>query len=119
MKKTIAVPVTGGLLSAHFGHCEQFYFATIDGQRVVNERFVTPPAHEPGLYPKWVREQGADLVIAGGMGQRACDLFAQNGVQTLVGANAGAPREVVEWFLKGALQTHENPCNHDTDGHSC
>lgn len=112
MKKAIVIPVTDGVLSSHFGHCEQFYFASVEENRITEERFQTPPEHEPGLYPKWVKEQGGTLVIAGGMGQRARTLFDQNGVETIVGAPSERPRKVAEDFLNGVLQTTENSCDH-------
>lgn len=112
MKKTIAIPVTGGLLSSHFGHCEQFYFAAVEDGRIVAERMQTPPEHEPGLYPKWVREQGASTVIGGGMGQRALSLFEENGVECVVGAPLEEPKKVVERYLAGTLQTSGNSCDH-------
>lgn len=112
MEKIIVVPVTAGVLSAHFGHCEVFYFAEVKENQIVAERSIVPPAHEPGLYPKWVKEQGGDLVIGGGMGQRARDLFAQNGVEVIVGAPLEQPRAVVEAYLNGTLQTTGNSCDH-------
>lgn len=112
MRKTIAIPVTGGVLSSHFGHCEEFYFASVEGDRIIEEHFLTPPAHEPGLYPRWVREQGGMLVIAGGMGEKARSLFNQNGVEVVVGAPIEAPRKVAEDYLGGVLQTTGNFCSH-------
>ena len=112
MKQTIAIPVTDSVLSSHFGHCEEFYFATVEDKKIVDEKMITPPEHEPGLYPKWVKAQGADFVIAGGMGPKARDLFAANGVDIVVGAPTIAPREVVEQYLNGTLETTANSCNH-------
>ena len=84
----IAVPVTNGLLSAHFGHCEQFAIIEADrrGKRVVNTSVVESPGHEPGVLPRWLADQGAELIIAGGMGQRAQQLFAENDIDVVVGA---------------------------------
>ena len=112
MEKTIVVPVTDGVLSAHFGHCEQFYFAKVSDGKISGERFITPPEHEPGLYPRWVKEQGGDIVIGGGMGQRARNLFAENGVEVIVGAQHDDPRQVVEDYLKGDLRLTGNTCDH-------
>ena len=112
MKRTIVIPVTEEILSSHFGHCEKFYFAVEENNQIVEEYTQIPPEHEPGLYPKWVKAQGGDLVIAGGMGQKARDLFAQNGVEVIVGAPTIAPRQVAEAFLNGTLETTANSCNH-------
>jgi ATP-binding protein involved in chromosome partitioning len=69
----IAIPVTEGKLSAHFGHCEEFAVVDVDEQtrEIAGVAKLLPPAHEPGVLPKWLSEQKADVIIAGGMGQRA------------------------------------------------
>ena len=112
MKTIIVVPVTGGVLSGHFGHCEEFYFAEITDGKIVKEYKITPPEHEPGLYPKWVKEQGGTLVIAGGMGKKACALFEENGVEYITGAVSYEPRQVVENYLAGNLEVTQNSCDH-------
>ena len=71
-----------------------------------------PPGHQPGVLPQWLHEQGATVIIAGGMGQRAQQLFAQNGIEVVVGASAQSPEQLVEAYIKNALQTGENICDH-------
>jgi Mrp family chromosome partitioning ATPase/predicted Fe-Mo cluster-binding NifX family protein len=108
-----AVPTNEGKLCAHFGHCEAFALIDTDGEgKVVNETYVTPPPHEPGLLPPWLSQQGVNCIIAGGMGSRAQQLFAQQGVQVVTGAEGESPRKVVEEYLKGTLQTGANTCDH-------
>lgn len=108
-----AIPTHQGKLCAHFGHCEAFALVDTDSEgRVVNESYVTPPPHEPGLLPPWLAQQGVNCIIAGGMGSRAQQLFAQQGVRVVTGAQGEYPREVVEQYLKGTLQTGANTCDH-------
>jgi len=52
------------------------------------------------------------VIIAGGMGYRAQQLFAQNGIKVVVGAPGNDPESVVSDYLNGTLQTGENPCDH-------
>jgi predicted Fe-Mo cluster-binding NifX family protein len=110
----IAVPVTGGLLSSHFGHCDHFalYDVDEDGKTIVRMRNLTPPPHEPGTFPKWLRERGATVIIAGGMGSRAQSLFQQNSIETVVGASSASPDELVRQYLAGELKTGANVCDH-------
>lgn len=110
----IAVPVTSGLLSSHFGHCEQFVMFDVeaDGKTIGNRQVLTPPPHEPGTFPKWLHEQGATVIIAGGMGSRAQSLFDQNGIRVVVGASSGEPDVLVRDFLEGRLTTGANVCDH-------
>ena len=99
----IAIPPATGRLCMHFGHCEQFALVDVDevAQKGRGTTLLTPPPHEPGLLPRWLHEQGAEVVIAGGMGQRAQQLFAQSEIRVLVGAPAGTPEELVAAYLDG------------------
>jgi len=110
----IAIPMANGRLCMHFGHCEQFALLEIDKEAgaVVGSEMLTPPPHEPGLLPRWLHEQGAALIIAGGMGQRAQQLFQQRGVDVIVGAPAEPPDQLVSAYLNGVLQSGANACDH-------
>ncbi|WP_321478690.1 NifB/NifX family molybdenum-iron cluster-binding protein [uncultured Bacteroides sp.] len=112
MSNKVAIPTEGGLLCAHFGHCESFYMADIENGVIVNEAIIVPPAHEPGLYPAWVGSHGVKIVIAGGMGEKAKELFRKEGIEVFVGAVSKAPRELVEDFIHNSLVTGSNSCNH-------
>ena len=113
-KMRMAVPITSGKLSSHFGHCEQFAIFDIeDESREIRSReMVTPPPHEPGVLPEWLAGLNVRLVIAGGMGQRAQELFAQNNIEVAVGAPESEPEELVLQYLAGRLQCGQNICDH-------
>ncbi|OPX28284.1 MAG: ATPase [Gemmatimonadaceae bacterium 4484_173] len=108
----IAIPMVNGAISMHFGHCNSFAFVDVENNEITGINEMIPPPHEPGLFPAWVAQQGATLVIAGGMGSRAQSLFVQNGVQVVVGANGADTREVVRNYLDGSLETTGNTCDH-------
>lgn len=109
-----AIPVTNGKVAAHFGHCDQFAMIDVDpsAREVVGTEFLQPPTHEPGVLPAWLAEQGASVVIAGGMGSRAQALFAQNRIEVIVGAEGDEPEQIVQAHLAGTLATGQNICDH-------
>jgi len=108
-----AVPVTGGVLSPHFGHCEQFAFFEVDEQKnITGKEFISSPEHQPGLLPVWLAEQGASFVIAGGMGPMAIELLQQHGVGVVLGAAESDPEKAVLSYLNGSLATEDNICDH-------
>lgn len=107
----IAIPTADGVLAAHFGHCEHFTLFDVTGSQVVKQVKVQAPPHEPGLIPQWLSGQGANVIIAGGMGVRAQQFFAQFGIKVLVGAPAIEPEEIVRSFLDGTLRTGDNMCD--------
>jgi predicted Fe-Mo cluster-binding NifX family protein len=110
----IAIPTANGELCMHFGHCEKFALveADSDAGTVTETLYLTPPVHAPGVLPQWLHEQGADVIIAGGMGQRAQALFAQHGIEVVVGAAGGSPAELALAFLEQTLETGDNVCDH-------
>jgi ATP-binding protein involved in chromosome partitioning len=110
----VAIPVAGGQLCMHFGHCEQFALLDVDtvDKKILNSRQLDPPPHEPGLLPRWLREQGVNLVIAGGMGGRAQAIFAEQGIDVIVGAPAESPESLTLSYLGGTLQAGVNACDH-------
>jgi ATP-binding protein involved in chromosome partitioning len=59
-----------------------------------------------------LRDQGVEVVIAGGMGARAQRLFAQHQVKVVVGAAALEPEAAVKAYLEDRLPTGPNPCDH-------
>jgi len=112
MMKKFAVPTQNGSLCAHFGHCEKFAIVETEDQKILKEEFISPPVHEPGVYPKFLAEQGVCVIISGGMGMKAQDLFTQNNIEVCVGVNADTPVQLVEQYLNSQLKTGENLCDH-------
>ncbi|MDD2437272.1 MAG: NifB/NifX family molybdenum-iron cluster-binding protein [Massilibacteroides sp.] len=115
MNKKIAIPMENGKLCAHFGHCEYFAIVNVENNRITGIQEKTPPEHEPGLYPRWIAAQGVTDVIAGGMGQKAIDLFNQQKINAFVGGPVQEAKEIVEAFLADNLTLKANYCNHDDD----
>jgi ATP-binding protein involved in chromosome partitioning len=109
-----AIPLADGQLCLHFGHCEEFALIDVDAstRTIIGQTRVTPPPHEPGLLPRWLHEQGATTIIAGGMGMRAQQLFAQSAITVVTGAPVATPEALVTAYLTETLETGANTCDH-------
>ena len=81
-------------------------------KKVLGLTAIPAPEHEPGLLPAWLADKGAGFIIAGGMGSRAQQLFAEQGVTVITGAPVAEPETVVQQYLAGSLVTGENVCDH-------
>lgn len=112
MTGKIAIPTSNGLLDGHFGHCKQFAMVEVIEDTIKEISYLDAPSHQPGLLPPWLAERGATDIIAGGMGQRAIDLFNTRGVNVFVGAPALSPEELVKGFLQNTLIFSANYCDH-------
>ena len=110
----IAIPTVAGRLAAHFGHCEEFTLIEVDWEqkKILGRESFSAPPHEPGLLPRWLAGKGADMIIAGGMGSRAQDLFMENQIRIMTGAPPAEPMSLVESLLAGGLKTGRNLCDH-------
>lgn len=110
----IAVPTIQGALCLHFGHCESFALFTVDpeNKKILDSQMLPPPPHEPGVLPRWLSGMGANVILAGGMGMRAQQLFLQEGVEVVCGAPAEDAQKVVQAYLNGTLTTGPNTCDH-------
>ena len=108
----IAIPTAQGKLSIHFGHCETFTLIDVDHDTITNSEEVKAPAHEPGVLPRWLGEQGVSLIIAGGMGQRAQQLFGNQNIDVVIGAPSEEAKTLVKSYLSGTLSTGINLCDH-------
>jgi len=110
----IAIPLEAGRVSMHFGHCREFaLYEVSDADKTIHGATThTPPPHEPGVLPRWLHGLGATVIITGGMGPRAQQLFAQHGISVVLGSPADAPEQVAVAYLNGTLQPGENVCDH-------
>ena len=112
MNKRFAIPTVNEKLTAHFGHCENFANVDAKENEIIGQTLINPPVHKPGVYPRFLAEQGVDVIIAGGMGQKAQDLFAQNNIQVCIGVPSEEPKVLVSKYISGELTTGKNLCTH-------
>ena len=108
----IAIPTAGGLLCAHFGHCEKFAMFEVSDGSIVGMYWLNPPPHEQGALPRFLKTEGTKVIISGGMGLKAQKFFEEFGITVVTGAPSLEPEEVVRRYLSGALVTGENVCDH-------
>ena len=114
----IAVAAMGTAVAGHFGHCENFIFFDTQDGKILAEQSVPNPGHRPGFLPNFLADHGAQVVIAGGMGGGAVDIFNERGVQVIVGAQGDA-RAAVQTFLAGELVSTGSVCHEHQHAGEC
>jgi len=94
------------VVSPHFGRCPYYVLVDLEDREVRQVSAVENPYygnHQPGQVPAFIEHLGANVMLAGGMGRRAIDLFRQCGIEPVTGAS-GTVRHALEQYLGGALQ---------------
>lgn len=119
----IAIATEGNEVSPHFGNCSGYTLVDIENNKIVNQKLIDCPPHEPGFLPVYLAENEANVVVAGGMGNKAKMLFAQKGIQVMTGVS-GIVDDVVKQFIEGTLKSIDVECahdraDHDDEGHHC
>jgi predicted Fe-Mo cluster-binding NifX family protein len=97
--------------AAHFGRCPYYVLVDWDEGKVIGTQVVENPYfgnHTPGAIPEFIHGQGAQVMIAGGMGQRAVAFFQQFGIEPVTGAS-GTVQQTLNLYLDGSL-TGTQPC---------
>ncbi len=94
----IAVASDEKYVSGHFGHCEGFTIYEVEEGKSLEKSFTPNPGHRPGFLPVFLRNLKVNVIIAGGMGETAQDLFNENGIEVVVGAQ-GLSDDVVQKFV--------------------
>ena len=117
MVRKIAVATEDKQVAQHFGRCPSYTIAMVEDGRIVSQEVIANPGHEPGFLPGYLGQRGVEVIIAGGMGPRAEGLFAQHGIETVVGAYGPVVR-AIQAYLAGAIDLDANVCDHGPE-HAC
>lgn len=115
----IAIPHENGRLHGHFGGCSEFALVQVDLEKKVALRtdVLPAPEHQPGAFPRWLREQGVEVVIAGGIGRRALANFAHHGITVRAGTPEASVEQLVAAYLNGQLTVTPDGCEHHGHHH--
>lgn len=111
----VAIAVVGGYVAQHFGKCQEYAIFDVAEGKLENLKYVSNPGHKPGFLPPYLKGLNVDCVIAGGMGQKALALFAENEIKPIIGVS-GQVNQVIEDFLNGKIESGVSLCTHP-DGH--
>ncbi|MFT5875125.1 MAG: putative Fe-Mo cluster-binding NifX family protein [Clostridium sp.] len=113
----IAIASDGKNVSGHFGFCEGFTIYEVENDKTVSKSFTANPGHKPGFLPVFLKELNVNLIIAGGMGGTAQNLFNEKGIEVVVGAK-GLSEDVLQKYINGELKSTGSVCQeHEHEGH--
>jgi len=101
-------------MSGHFGRCPYFMLVDVEGSAVKNTQAVENPyfnGHVPGAVPEFINTQKVNVMIAGGMGPKAVQMFEGFEIEVATGVG-GSVENVLKAYLDGRV-SGTVPCAHD------
>lgn len=114
----IAVASEGKMVTEHFGHCEGFTIFESENQKITSKEFIPNPGHRPGFLPVFLNEKGVNVIISGGMGGGAVEIFNEKGIEVITGA-AGEAEIVANSYLQGKLKSTGSVCHEHQHADEC
>ena len=114
----IAVASEGATITGHFGHCQNFNIYDIENGRIIKSSSIPNPGHRPGFLPNFLGDMGVNVIISGGMGGGAVEIFNERKIEVVIGA-AGAAKAAAEGYLKGELHSTGSVCHEHEHSDDC
>lgn len=114
----IAVASENSKVTEHFGHCINFNLYHSKANTITHHESIANPGHKPGFLPNYLHDLGVDVIISGGMGGGAIDIFNERNIEVIVGAT-GEARAAAEAYLRGELKSTGSVCHQHSHHDEC
>jgi predicted Fe-Mo cluster-binding NifX family protein len=117
-KMKIAVASENKIVTEHFGHCINFNIFDVENEKIIKSESIENPGHRPGFLPNFLNELGVNVIISGGMGGGAIEIFNEKGIEVITGA-AGDAKQAAEAYLQGILKSTGSVCHEHQHHDEC
>jgi predicted Fe-Mo cluster-binding NifX family protein len=109
----VAVPYLRGDVNAHFGSTQAFLIAEgVEGKLERTSVYeVQGMQHNHAGIAGFLKEQGVEVILAGGMGAPMQQALKAQGFELYCGVG-GPAVTAVEAFLRGEIEQSESTCGH-------
>lgn len=114
----IAVASMGIEVAEHFGHCENFNLYDCENGGIIASDNIPNPGHKPGFLPNYLGDRGVEVIIAGGMGGGAVEIFNTRNIEVIMGAS-GEAADAVKDYLAGSLKSTGSICHKHEHADEC
>lgn len=112
----IAVASNQGIVSGHFGKSQGFDIFQGEGKELKALKNLINEGHEAGI--EQLRKEEVDVLIVGGMGQKAMNKLKETNIEVICGAE-GETFDAARACLEGTLESKGSLCegDHNHEGH--
>lgn len=115
----IAVATEKGNVSGHFGYCEGFTLCKTENNAIMSSKLIANPGHKPGFLPNYLSDLDVKVIVAGGMGGKAVEIFNSKNIEVVTGAT-GEVELAVKQYLTGELKSTGSVCHeHEHESDAC
>ena len=73
------------MVTEHFGQGYNISIFKPDNNKIVKSETIPNPGHKIGYLPNFLNEMGVNVIISGGTGGGAIDIFNEKGIEVVIG----------------------------------
>ena len=105
----------------HFGHTEYFRIVTTENSRVISDKIVGTDGSGHGALAGFLKEQGVEALICGGIGGGAKNALSAAGIAIYAGVTGDADDAIVAFVTGNLTYCSDTTCDHHEHGedHDC
>ncbi|MGD9605276.1 MAG: NifB/NifX family molybdenum-iron cluster-binding protein [Bacilli bacterium] len=100
----IAIANNDGMISDHFGQSKTFEIFDIEDGKIIKQESINNPGHKPEVIPLLLTEKGVNLIITGGIGGDAVDIFIKHKIKVCT-CEKGQINEILSAYLDGSINS--------------
>lgn len=104
----IAIPISDNKLSPHFANSLLFQVFLVEDREIVKEYIIPSPSLQSESLTVCIANEGITDVITRGITHGEIDFFNQHKINVFVGVKMKSPRNLVQDYIDGILETHDN-----------
>ena len=104
----IAIPVLDNKLSPYFASSSLFKIFLVEDQTIVKEYLITASSQDSESLPLWLLKNDVTDVITKEIEHKEINFFNQHKINVFVGVKLENPKNLVQEYINGTLETHDN-----------
>lgn len=115
----IAIATENENVCQHFGRCELYTLVDIQNGSIAAKTMLDTSAHQHGAMAGFLKQNGVEVVICGGIGGGALESMAKQNIAVINGISGTVGAAVVSYIAGNLKPADAANCSHDHDGHEC
>lgn len=108
-EKKVAIAVDSGEVAQHFGRCDKYVILRCKNGKIKEKKDLKHPGHKPGFLPKFLAEKGVEVILTGGIGRKAINLFERADIKIISGVK-GEVNKVIKDLMEEKINGGKNLC---------
>lgn len=104
----IAIPILDHKLSPHFASSLLFNIFLVEDQAIVKEYIIQPPSQLSESLVVWLAKESITDIITSRIGHKEIIFFNQHKINVFVGVKLENPKDIMQEYIDGTLETHDN-----------